>query len=109
MELKGVKPGRFHPRCTECKQKFLLQIFPDADRAPLVALEHDPKEETAVAAIAGGQRAAVAKPQAAIAAPSSVKTAAPAPARSVMIPRAEQPVREVEHEHPDAHIVGTML
>lgn len=36
MELAGIKPGRFQPRCTNCREKFELQISPDATIAPRV-------------------------------------------------------------------------
>ncbi|MBC8106406.1 MAG: serine/threonine protein kinase [Anaerolineae bacterium] len=80
MELKGVKPGVFHPRCVACKEKFLLQIFPDASRAPVVAAEHDAKAET----LAPVAMDVAAKPQVANRiASSSVQTVAPAATRPV--------------------------
>ena len=46
MELKGVKPGRFHPRCTACRGKFVLQISANPNEPPMVGAEHDPSAET---------------------------------------------------------------
>src|SRR4051812_36655082 len=80
MELKGVKPGVFHPRCVACKEKFLLEIFADAGRAPVVAAEHDAKAET----ISPGRINVVANPQAANrGATSNVQTIAPMVTRAV--------------------------
>ncbi len=36
MELTGIKPGRFHPRCTNCKEKFELVIADDPAASPRV-------------------------------------------------------------------------
>jgi predicted esterase YcpF (UPF0227 family) len=69
MELKGAKPGTFHPRCVACREKFLLQIFDDPDRAPMVAIEDDPNARTHSPMVTS---AVTAKPQAA-----KVQTAIP--------------------------------
>lgn len=36
MELTGIKPGKFQPRCTNCKEPFELTISPDANIPPRV-------------------------------------------------------------------------
>jgi len=36
MELKGAKPGRFTPKCPQCKRAFLLAIPDDPARAPVI-------------------------------------------------------------------------
>jgi serine/threonine protein kinase len=51
LELKGVKPGLFHPRCPKCNEKFQLKI--DNVNAPIVTAlkpveKLDPKIETAL-------------------------------------------------------------
>ncbi|CAN5567173.1 hypothetical protein BH09PLA1_BH09PLA1_04410 [soil metagenome] len=114
MELKGVKPGTFHPRCVGCKEKFLLQIFADPGRAPVVAAEHDAKAETISPVVAHAlgvddvktrppsDSASVSEAPASAApvrlaprrvAPSNVQTAAPAPA-PVAARRQSHEVRE---------------
>jgi eukaryotic-like serine/threonine-protein kinase len=46
MELKGAKPGRYHPRCTSCHDKFALIISEDFEQAPEVhALQRKQAEE----------------------------------------------------------------
>lgn len=52
IELKGVKPGLFHPRCPGCREKFELKIT-DVNAAPVVTAmkpveKLDPKIETAL-------------------------------------------------------------
>jgi serine/threonine protein kinase len=47
MQLRGAKPGRFGPRCSACKAKFLLVVHPpESGRAPEVR----PMPEAAVGA-----------------------------------------------------------
>lgn len=36
--LKEAKPGRYRPKCSKCGQKFLLTVFPDANKPPKVEL-----------------------------------------------------------------------
>ncbi|MFT3789262.1 MAG: protein kinase [Tepidisphaeraceae bacterium] len=39
IELAGVRPGKFHPRCPQCKGKFSLRVFDDPHIAPQVGVE----------------------------------------------------------------------
>src|SRR4051812_2544738 len=80
MELKGAKPGRFHPRCTGCKGKFHLEIFSDEARAPHVTAEH------------AQQHATVVPSNVQASAQSNVKTIAPAP------PGIQVDVSELAHQ-----------
>jgi hypothetical protein len=51
MELKGVRPGRFGPKCQKCGEKFVLIISSDPSVAPVV---QKPRTETVSPAIAIG-------------------------------------------------------
>src|SRR4051812_12301709 len=106
MELKGVKPGRFHPRCTTCRGKFVLQISTDPNEPPMVGAEHDPSAETispviahalgvegTQAAMAQSARTEPARMQPAMTQPAMTQPTREAPvARSVMATRANTAV-----------------
>jgi hypothetical protein len=52
MGLKGAKPGKFHPRCPSCSEKFSLVIPQDPSVVPTVAKDPDELDETLTPAIA---------------------------------------------------------
>ncbi len=68
MELKGARPGEFHPRCTACKTKFKLFVHSDASAAPVVSLEANDEAVSNVVAHALGVNPREMPPSAAIAA-----------------------------------------
>jgi hypothetical protein len=85
MELKGAKPGQFHPRCTACRGKFLLIIPTEPNRAPLVAAEEDRQTETVSPVVA---HALGVTPSRAVAAPAASPTPTAVPKRSAAERRA---------------------
>src|SRR4051794_22912270 len=95
MELKGVKPGRFHPRCTTCRGKFVLQISTDPNEPPMVGAEHDPSAETISPVIAhalGVEATQAAMAQSARTEPARMQPAMTQPAMTQ--PAMTQPTRE---------------
>lgn len=71
MELAGIKPGRFQPRCTQCKQKFDLQISQDTRVAPVV--KPIAGQTPTIAATAPAAPAATVPPTPAVVNPSVAK------------------------------------
>src|SRR5689334_10093533 len=55
IELKGVKPGRFHPACPSCKERFVLVVPTDptsSPRATVLAENARPEESLDLTTIA---------------------------------------------------------
>lgn len=88
MALKGARPGRFHPRCPQCGEKFVLVVPVDHALPPLVSKPQpaDAGETLApsismalgiAAPVSQTRAAATLPPPAATAAPTSAPTASP--------------------------------
>lgn len=75
--IKGARPGKFHPACPMCHERFNLVVPAEAAAAPKVTpIPHPPADtEAAIAAVAGPLPAAVSKPHASS---SAASVAAPA-------------------------------
>lgn len=94
MQLKGIRPGRFRPRCSACGGKFLLIIPDDPNAAPEVAAEGAVSGETLTPAIsfALGIESSPARP-APIRTPASVATTTvPPPPAQTTLPPPDAPV-----------------
>lgn len=51
IELKGVRPGHFHPKCPKCHEKFSLVIHTDPTMQPTVTATHDRVDATVAEAL----------------------------------------------------------
>ncbi len=77
IELTGVKPGRFSPRCPKCREKFVLIIPQDTNRPPEVLAIKTASQTHILPAMRGDEQVTLEE--------SSPAPAAPAPARAAAV------------------------
>lgn len=104
IELKGVRPGHFHPKCPKCHEKFNLVIHPDPAMQPTVTAIQDRIDATVAEALgikdskptqSAHSSSTVQKTRTSASAPSSVQStqvgATSVPVGATSIPSAHQP------------------